>query len=118
MNKNKRVVSAISKCVLISPTKINLVATKIRGKSYEEALLIFRNINQKAGKIVLQTLLSAIANATHNNGISKSDLVVVEAFANQGTILKRMQPRARGKAYEIQRKMSHLTIRIAERNYE
>lgn len=107
------VVSATSRNVLIGPTKLALVLDKIRGKTYKETLEIFKNLPQRAGRIVWKTLYSAISNATNNYGLEKSELVIFEAFANQGRILKRRQPRAKGRSYEIQRKISHVTIRVA-----
>ena len=114
MNQEKIIVSATSKYVRISPNKINNILIKIRGKSYKEALDILKKLRQKPGRIVWQTLYSVIANATHNFNLEKKNLIIKEAFVNQGPILKRMRPRAQGRAFKIQKKMSHLTIRITE----
>jgi large subunit ribosomal protein L22 len=116
MNSSTEIISATSKYIRISPTKINAIISKIRGKSYKEALQILKYLPQKAGAIVWQTLYSAVSNATNNFDFEKEKLVVVEAFVNQGPILKRMRPRARGKAYRIEKKISHITIRVAELN--
>lgn len=107
------VVSAISKGLLIGPTKLGLVLDKIRGKTYKETLEVFKNLPQRAGRIVWKTLYSAVSNAVNNYGLERGELVIFEAFANQGRILKRSQPRAKGRSYAIQRKMSHVTIRVA-----
>lgn len=107
-------ISATSKYIRISPTKINVIISKIRGKSYKEALQILKYLPQKAGAIVWQTLYSAVSNATNNFDFEKEQLFVVEAFVNQGPILKRMRPRARGKAYRIEKKISHITIKVGE----
>ena len=107
MDKSTESISATSKYIRISPTKIN-------GKSYKEALQILKYLPQKAGSIVWQTLYSAVSNATHNFDLEKEKLVITEAYVNQGPILRRMQPRAKGKAYKIQKKISHITIRVAE----
>ena len=114
MNDLKQNVSASSKYIRISPTKINLILGQIRGKSYKEALQILKYLPQKAGAIVWQTLYSAVSNATNNFDFEKERLTIVEAFVNQGPILKRMRPRARGKAYRIEKKISHITIRVGE----
>jgi large subunit ribosomal protein L22 len=111
---DKKEVSATSKYIRISPTKVQVIIDKIRGKSYREALEILKYLPQKAGAIVWQTLYSAVSNATHNFDFEKENLVITEAYVNQGPILRRMQPRARGKAYKIQKKISHITIRVAE----
>lgn len=105
---------AISRNVLIAPTKLNKIINKIRGKSYFESLKIFKNTPQKAGRTVWNTLNSAVANAMHNFGFQKNELVISKAFANQGSILKRTQPRAKGKAYKIERKLSHVTICVSK----
>ena len=111
---SNEIISATSKYIRISPTKINVIISKIRGKSYKEALQILKYLPQKAGAIVWQTLYSAVSNATNNFDFEKEKLFVVEAFVNQGPILKRMRPRARGKAYRIEKKISHITIRVGE----
>ena len=68
---------------------------------------------QKSGAIVWQTY-SAVSNATNNFDLEKENLIISEAFVNQGPILKRMRPRAQGRAYAIQKKMCHITIRVSE----
>jgi large subunit ribosomal protein L22 len=110
----KESVSATSKYIRISPTKVSLVIDKIRGKSYREALQILKFLPQKSGAIVWQTLYSAVSNATHNFDYEKEKLVITEAFVNKGPILKRIQPRAKGRAYRIEKRISHITIRVAE----
>ena len=114
MNKEKEIVSATSRYIRVSPTKIDNIIVKIRGKSYKEALQILKFLPQKAGAIVWQTLYSAVSNATNNFDFEKENLVIAEAFVNQGPILKRMRARAKGKGAAIQKKMSHLTIRVME----
>jgi large subunit ribosomal protein L22 len=106
--------SATSKYLRIAPSKIDAIISKIRGKSYPEALIILKYLPQKAGAIVWQTLYSAISNATNNSDKLKENLIILEAFVNQGPILKRMRPRAQGRAFAIQKKMSHLTIRVCD----
>jgi large subunit ribosomal protein L22 len=104
MNIEKQTVSATSKYIRISPSKVNLIIKKIRGKSYKEALQILKYLPQKAGAIVWQTLYSAVSNATNNFDLEKDKLVISEAYVNQGPILKRMRPRAKGRAFGIQKK--------------
>jgi large subunit ribosomal protein L22 len=111
---DKKEISATSKYIRISPTKVQVVINKIRGKSYREALKILKYIPQNSGAVVWQTLYSAVSNAKHNFNLKKENLVITEAYVNQGPILRRMQPRARGKANKIEKKISHITIRVAE----
>jgi large subunit ribosomal protein L22 len=114
MNKTKESISATSKYIRISPSKVDVIISKIRGKSYKEALQILKYLPQKAGAVVWQTLYSAVSNATNNFDLQKDNLIISEAFVNQGPILKRMRPRAQGRAFAIQKKMSHITIRVSE----
>jgi large subunit ribosomal protein L22 len=112
--ENKKVVSATSKYIRVSPSKVDLIIAKIRGKSYKEALQILKYLPQKSGAIVWQTLYSAISNAANNFDFDKEKMMIAEAFVNQGPILKRMRPRAKGRGAGIQKKMSHITISVAE----
>lgn len=114
MNKEKEIVSATSKYIRVSPTKIDNIIVKIRGKSYKEALQILKYIPQKAGDIVWQTLYSAVSNAVNNFNLGKENLIIKEAYVNQGPILKRMHPRSRGRGFAIEKKISHVTIRVSE----
>nr|AIM52722.1 hypothetical protein [Ochromonas sp. CCMP1393] len=116
MNDLKESVSATSKYIRISPTKVNIILGQIRGKSYKEALQILKYLPQKAGAIVWQTLYSAVSNATNNFDFEKEKLFISEAYVNKGPILKRMQPRAKGRAFKIQKKISHITICVSEKN--
>lgn len=112
--ENKKIISATSKYIRISPSKVDMIIGKIRGKSYKEALQILKYLPQKSGAIVWQTLYSAISNATNNFDFDKEKIMITEAFVNQGPILKRMRPRAKGRGAGIQKKMSHITIRVTE----
>lgn len=112
----KTSVSAHSRYIRISPTKINKILYKIRNKSYQEGLEILKFLPQKAGIVVWQTLYSAISNATNNFKLNKEKLIITKAFVNQGPILKRMRARAKGKAFKIHKKLSHITICVSEKN--
>ena len=107
MTQNQTI-SATSKYIRISPSKVDLIIKKIRGKTYKQALQILKYLPQKSGAIVWQTLYSAVSNATNNFDLEKENLVISEAFVNQGPILKRMRPRAQGRAYAIQKKCAIL----------
>ena len=114
MNTIQPVAYATSKYIRIAPSKINLILSKIRGKSYKQALQILKFLPQKAGALVWQTLYSAVSNGTNNLDFEKDNLIICEAYVNAGPILKRMRPRARGRAFAIQKKISHITIKVSE----
>ena len=100
---------ATAKYIRISPFKVRIVLDIIRGLSYTEAAAVLKNTNKSAAPVVLKVLDSAAANAEYKN-ISKSDLFVAEAFADQGPTLKRIMPRAKGRAYRILKRTSHITV--------
>lgn len=106
---------AKAKYIRIAPSKIDKLLKKIRGKKYGQALSILKGFPQKTGSIVWQTLYSAASNASHNFSLAKEDLIISEAYVNQASILKRMRPRARGRAFRIEKKMSHLTIFVKKK---
>ena len=114
MNTMKPIASATSKYIRISPTKVNVIIAQIRGKTYKQALQILKFLPQKAGTLVWQTLYSAVSNGTNNLDFQKENVVICEAYVNAGPILKRMRPRARGRAFAIQKKISHITIKVKE----
>jgi large subunit ribosomal protein L22 len=114
MITEKKIVSATSKYIRISPSKVDLIISKVRGKTYKEALQILKYLPQKAGALVWQTLYSAVSNAINNFSLEKEKLIISEAFVNNGPMLKRMRPRARGRSFAIQKKMSHITIKVTE----
>lgn len=95
--------------------QVRRVLDQIRGRTYEEALMILEYMPYKACEPVIKTLLSAGANAKHNLGLKKKDLHVVECYADEGPVLKRAQPRAQGRAYAIHKPTVHITVKVAER---
>ena len=107
---NKQEISATSKYIRISPSKVNLILKKIRGKSYKEALQILKYLPQKAGAIVWQTLYSAVSNATNNFDLEKENLIISEAYVNQGPVMKRFRAASMGRASRLRKPSSHLTI--------
>jgi large subunit ribosomal protein L22 len=114
MNTIKSSVSATSKNIRVSSTKIDRIISKIRGKTYKEALQILKYLPQKGGAIVWQTLYSAVSNATNNFEFEKEKLVITEAFVNHGSIAKRVACGSKGSPRKIQKKSSHITIRVTE----
>ena len=101
--------------IRISPSKVGIVADLVRGKPVREALAILRYTPKKASKVVEKAIRSAIANAENNHDMNGDLLYVSEIYVGQGPTLKRYRPRARGIAYPIQKKTSHLTVILRER---
>ena len=108
-NQDKRPF-AVAKYIRISPSKVRIVIDLIRGKNYFDALAILDNTPKAASEPVKKVLNSAAANAEVNKGMSKDDLYVAEIFADAGPTLKRVMPRAQGRAYRILKRTSHITV--------
>ena len=98
----------------ISARKAKIVLDLIKGKESREALAILKYTNKAASPIVAKILKSAIANATNNHSMNENKLVVAEAVANQGPTMKRIMPRAQGRAYRIRKRTSHIRIVLKE----
>lgn len=98
----------------IAPRKVRLVADLIRNKKTKDALRILSFVEKRAAEPVLKTLQSAIAGAMHDFQVDENNLFVAQVFVNEGPKLKRIRPRAKGSAYQIQKKTSHLTIILGE----
>ncbi|MCR5212950.1 MAG: 50S ribosomal protein L22 [Eubacterium sp.] len=113
-NKDKRPSAKIS-YARVSVTKACFVLDAIRGKSVNEALAILQYNNRKGSAIIYKLLKSAVANAENNNGLKADNLYVAECFANKGPTMKRIHPRAQGRAYRIEKKTSHITVVLDER---
>ena len=107
---------AVARFVRISPRKTRLVTDTIRGKSVGEALAILRFSPQKASRIVEKVLRSAVANATHNLELDEDSLYVAQAYVDQGPVLKRWKPRARGRADMRRRPLAHVTVVVRPRD--
>lgn len=99
----------------MSTTKAAFVLDAIRGKDVETALAIVTYNPRYASSLIRKLLESAIANAENNNGLNAKDLYVAEAYANRGPIMKRIRPRAQGRAYRIEKRTSHITIVLDEK---
>ncbi len=107
-------VAAIHNGARISAQKARLVVDQIRGKNVEEALNILTFSTKKAAVLVKKVLESAVANAEHNNGMDIDELKVTSAFVNEGVTLKRIKPRAKGRADRILKRSCHITVKVAE----
>ncbi len=99
----------------VSVQKACFVLDAIRGKDVATALAIVSYNPRYASSVVEKLLKSAIANAENNNGMNTENLYVAECFANKGPTMKRIHPRAQGRAYRIEKRMSHITIVLDER---
>lgn len=99
----------------VAPRKIQIVLDLIRNKSAEEALAILKYTPKAACEPLLKLLKSAIANAENNHDMNVASLYVAECYVSQGPTLKRIRPRARGRAYRINKKTSHVTLVLKER---
>ena len=99
----------------VSVQKACFVLDAIRGKNIDEALAIVTYNPRYASSLVKKLLESAVANAENNNGMNKDNLFVAECYANQGPTMKRVRPRAQGRAYRIEKRMSHITVVLDER---
>ncbi|HBD74092.1 MAG TPA: 50S ribosomal protein L22 [Acholeplasmataceae bacterium] len=106
---------AHAKTVRVTPRKARLVIDLIRGKNIKEAQAILMFTPRAASPIILKVLNSAIANAENNNNASVDKLYVKEAYVNEGVRLKRLLPRAKGRGDIIQKRTSHITVVVAER---
>ncbi len=113
-NKDTRPKATVS-YARVSVTKACFVLDAIRGKDVTSALGILAYNNRYASRVIEKLLKSAIANAENNNGMNAENLYIAECYANKGPTMKRIQPRAQGRAYRIEKRTSHITIVLDER---
>ena len=113
-NKDTRPSAKIS-FARISVQKACFVLDAIRGKDVKTALGILMYSPRYASRVIEKLLRSAIANAENNNGLNPDNLYIAECYANKGPTMKRIQPRAQGRAYRIEKRMSHITIVLDEK---
>ena len=113
-NKDRRPQAHV-KFVRISDTKARIVLDQIKGKGVIEAMGILKYSPRYAAEIIEKVLKSAIANAVNNNELDENNLYVAYVVANQGPTLKRIRPRAQGRAYRINKKTAHISIYLDEK---
>ena len=99
----------------VSVQKACFVLDAIRGKDVDTALAILEYNPRYASGLIKKLIESAMANAENNNGMNKENLYVAECYANKGPTMKRIQPRAQGRAYRIEKRTSHITVVLDER---
>ena len=107
-------VAARLKGAQISAQKVRLVADQVRGMRVEEALGLLEFSTKKAAHIVKKVLDSAIANAENNEGADVDELKVSSIFVDEGMTMKRLRPRAKGRADRILKRSCHITIKVAD----
>lgn len=107
---------ATARTVLIAPRKARLVINLVRGKDVNDAMAILNNLNKKASRLTKKVLVSAVANAENNFKLDKNNLYVKEAYINDGPIMKRRRIGSRTHVDRHDKKTSHITIVVAERN--
>ena len=113
---NIKSIKAVAKYIRMSPNKIRRVLDQIRGRSYQEALMILEFLPYDASGPIWQVVHSAASNAKHNYGFNKKKLIIDTIFADEGPKLKRIRPRAQGRAYKILKPTSHITVILKEIN--
>jgi large subunit ribosomal protein L22 len=105
---------AIARYIRVSPRKTRLVARNVKGMPVEAAMNILRFTPNKPAGIILGVMRSALANAEHNANLDVDSLRVKEVVVNEGPVWKRFMPRSQGKAYNILKRTSHITVILAE----
>nr|YP_010733612.1 ribosomal protein L22 [Rhodotypos scandens]ARC98392.1 ribosomal protein L22 [Rhodotypos scandens]WEG92877.1 ribosomal protein L22 [Rhodotypos scandens] len=103
-------VYALGQHICMSAHKARRVIDQIRGRSYEETLMILELMPYRACYAILKLVYSAAANANHNKGFDETSLIISKAEVNEGTTVKKLKPRARGRSYPIKRSTCHITI--------
>ena len=107
-------VKAHARFIRQSPFKVRRVLDLVRGLPVPEARDVLAFTNRRASDPIVKALESAVANASHNHSLDATELAVVEAFADEGPTLKRFRPRARGRATQILKRTSHITIVLGD----
>jgi large subunit ribosomal protein L22 len=106
----KQSVKAKAKYIRISPQKVRRILNQIRGRSYQDALMILEFLPYRAVNPIWQVLHSAAANAQNNCNLDKKKLIIEKIYADEGPKLKRIRPRAQGRAYSILKPTCHITV--------
>nr|YP_010230351.1 ribosomal protein L22 [Orostachys japonica]YP_010388267.1 ribosomal protein L22 [Orostachys minuta]YP_010576777.1 ribosomal protein L22 [Orostachys margaritifolia]UZN44289.1 ribosomal protein L22 [Orostachys japonica var. polycephala]QST20408.1 ribosomal protein L22 [Orostachys japonica]UPO69241.1 ribosomal protein L22 [Orostachys minuta]UZN44457.1 ribosomal protein L22 [Orostachys margaritifolia] len=110
IKKRNTQVYALGQHIPMSAHKARKVVDQIRGRSYEETLMILELMPYRACYPIFKLVYSAAANASHNRNFKKGELIISKAEVNEGTTVKKLKPRARGRGYPIKRPSCHITI--------
>lgn len=106
---------AVLKNIRIAPRKVRLVVDLVRGRPVQYAIDLLKNTNKRAAPVVAKMIASAVANAKDKSSAVDVDrLVVAEGYVDGGPVLKRWLPRAQGRATQVQKRSSHITIKLKE----
>nr|YP_010424365.1 ribosomal protein L22 [Disporum bodinieri]YP_010446395.1 ribosomal protein L22 [Disporum megalanthum]YP_010446476.1 ribosomal protein L22 [Disporum uniflorum]USH58825.1 ribosomal protein L22 [Disporum bodinieri]UTM08216.1 ribosomal protein L22 [Disporum megalanthum]UTM08297.1 ribosomal protein L22 [Disporum uniflorum] len=109
-------VKVLAQHIRMSVFKARRIIDQIRGRSYEETLMILELMPYRASYPILKLIFSAAANARHNMGLNEADSFISKAEVNGGTIVKKLRPRARGRSYPIKRPSCHITIVLKDKS--
>nr|YP_009093839.1 ribosomal protein L22 [Luzuriaga radicans]AIT16027.1 ribosomal protein L22 [Luzuriaga radicans] len=109
-------VKVLAQHIHMSAFKARRVIDQIRGRSYEETLMILELMPYRASYPILKLVYSAAANASHNIGLKEADSFISKAEVNGGTFVKKLRPRARGRSYSIKRPTCHITIVLKDKS--
>nr|QGR23131.1 ribosomal protein L22 [Allium ovalifolium var. leuconeurum] len=112
----KKKVKVLAQHICMSVFKAQRVIDQIRGRSYEETLMILELMPYRASYPILKLVYSAAANASHNMGLNETDLFISKAEVNGGPFVKKLRPRARGRSYPIKRPTCHITIVLKDKS--
>nr|YP_009235479.1 ribosomal protein L22 [Dendrobium nobile]AMD15604.1 ribosomal protein L22 [Dendrobium nobile] len=116
-NENSdREAKVLAQHICMSVFKARRVIDQIRGRSYEETLMILELMPYRASYPILKLVYSAAANASHNMGLNEADLFISKAEVNRGAIVKKLRPRARGRSYLIKKTTCHIKIFLKEKS--
>lgn len=114
LRKKKTEVCALGRHISVSADKARRVIDQIRGRSYEETLMILELMPYKACYPIFKLVYSAAANANSNMDSDEANLVIIKAEVNEGTTVKKFKPRARGRSYAIKKATCHITIVVKD----
>jgi len=117
IKKKKNEVYALRKHIQMSAHKARRVIEQIRGRSYEETLMILKFMPYQATYPILKLVSSAVTNAIQNRGFNKAHLVITQAKVNEGTTRKKRRPRARGRNCLIKKQTCHITILLKDESF-
>ncbi|MEZ0536800.1 50S ribosomal protein L22 [Caldicellulosiruptoraceae bacterium PP1] len=110
-----KVAKASLRNAIIAPRKVKIVIDLIRNKPVKEALSILRFTPKRSARMVEKLIKSAMANAENNHNMNVDKLYIAEVYANGGPVMKRIRPRAQGRAFIIRKRTSHITVVLKER---
>nr|YP_009937699.1 ribosomal protein L22 [Salvia merjamie]AKZ23615.1 ribosomal protein L22 [Salvia nemorosa]QNT27844.1 ribosomal protein L22 [Salvia merjamie] len=114
LKKKKKEVRALGRHISVSADKARRVIDQIRGRSYEQTLMILELMPYKACYPIFKLVYSAAANASYTMGSAEDNLVIFKAEVNEGTTVKKLKPRARGRSYAIKKATCHITIVVKD----